>query len=901
MAQVPQEFREEASAVILYSGTTHIIDSDGTVETTTHEVTRLNGRKGVEALGEYHGIFFDPAYQKLTLNEARVLKTDGTIVSIEPKHIQVRDVATDYQIYDQDKQMVISFPNLEVGDVYEVKWTVRGKNPEFAGKFFTRYTFGDDTYPVVRDELHVLTGPDQMLRHGALNGAVDLKIAERNGQKHYHWQVANRPPPPREDDRPSKEEFRLQVACSTFASWEEVAQWKQKLRAECWECAPSVKKIVEEVTRGQMTPLEKARVLTYWVRTHIRYVSRGPAGTGYTPHLPHLVMTNLFGDCKDQAQLLAVMLREIGLAPYLVTLATLDDGQVTADVPSPWGTHAIVMVPIDGKNHWIDTTVSQAAWDYLPGADRDRLTYMTRDTELKLMRTPAPTYADNKIEQTTVVTVAPDGTSMNRRNCVYHGAGALTRRDAWIEVPPGERRRLISQELQDANNRTRLVGLQVDEHNLHDFDQPVKAQLDYVIPKHFSGDLAKEGSLTDSQVWTRLLSFTLDPERKLPLYLGNPFESIHRYRVELPAALRFDATPAPQNVPLAVGLFHADGSIRPEEAPPARTYHAHALSKMRVQPKDFAAFQQFHEEVTKNYRIWLNLRTTTELADATLLEQEAANDPISANTLARLYLEHGSDDDARRVLRAACGQFDDDRGLWDLRVKAAASLEEEVEVYGEMTRRFPQDARLAVALGGSKSRLGDAKGARDILEPLTGNRSAQVRALAHYELARCSFQEDNYQGALKHLQLAGQFDAQAMSSGGPLYFKARVHEKLGQRTEAIEAYRQVTDLEAVPQDALVPLIRLELKDGKNKDALDHLRRFTLAVGNDPGGLTQAAELHLQMERVEDAFELATRAAPAGPSPILSACSGWSTFAKRTRPRPSFIWSGRRPTPRCSRA
>src|SRR5437870_4466078 len=45
-SQVPKEFREDAPAVILYSGTTHIIEADGTVETITHEVTRLNGRKG---------------------------------------------------------------------------------------------------------------------------------------------------------------------------------------------------------------------------------------------------------------------------------------------------------------------------------------------------------------------------------------------------------------------------------------------------------------------------------------------------------------------------------------------------------------------------------------------------------------------------------------------------------------------------------------------------------------------------------------------------------------------------------------------------------------------------------------------------------------------------------------
>src|SRR5205807_1024341 len=136
---------------------------------------------------------------------------------------------------------------------------------------------------------------------------------------------------PQDGDLPSKEDLRLQVACTTFPSWAEVGAWKQKLRADCWECTPAIRKVVREVTRDLPTPREKAAALTYWVRRRIRYVSAG-VGHGYTPHRPAQVLANLFGDCKDQAQLLAVMLRELGLLVWLVTLGTLDDGQVLPEV-----------------------------------------------------------------------------------------------------------------------------------------------------------------------------------------------------------------------------------------------------------------------------------------------------------------------------------------------------------------------------------------------------------------------------------------------------------------------------------------------------------------------------------------------------------------------------------------
>ena len=114
-----------------------------------------------------------------------------------------------------------------------------------------------------------------------------------------------------------------------------MGKWKEKLRTDCWKCSAAIRKIVHEVTGGLKTPEEKARALAYWVRRRIRYVSVGPIRHDYTPQLPDLVLDNLFGDCKDQAQLLALMLREAGLLVYLVTLGALDDGQVMPEVPSP--------------------------------------------------------------------------------------------------------------------------------------------------------------------------------------------------------------------------------------------------------------------------------------------------------------------------------------------------------------------------------------------------------------------------------------------------------------------------------------------------------------------------------------------------------------------------------------
>src|SRR5262249_7216326 len=155
---------------------------------------------GIEKLGEYRNIAYDPSYQKLTLHEARVHKASGKVVAIEPSHVQLRDLRTDYQVYDQDKQLVISFPNLEVGDVIEVKWSVRGKNPESQSNSSPRYTFGDDQYPVVRDELRVRLPKDRPLKYPAVGGKLEPEVRDDGDCRLYRWGVTNRRQLPQDDN-----------------------------------------------------------------------------------------------------------------------------------------------------------------------------------------------------------------------------------------------------------------------------------------------------------------------------------------------------------------------------------------------------------------------------------------------------------------------------------------------------------------------------------------------------------------------------------------------------------------------------------------------------------------------------------------------------------------------------
>jgi len=106
--------------------------------------------------------------------------------------------------------------------------------------------------------------------------------------------------------------------------------------------------------------------------------------------------------------------------------------------------------------------------------------------------------------------------------------------------------------------------------------------------------------------------------------------------------------------------------------------------------------------------------------------------------------------------------------------------------------------------------------------------------------------------------LVKEADPDVVATADALMLRAQIEEKRGVMKEAITSYRMVLKHEPDADDALAALVRIALKADLKDDALEYLRRYTLAVGADAAGLAQAAEWHLKLGRFEDAFDLASR-------------------------------------------
>lgn len=877
----PAQCIQDAAACYLFSGTDHTLESDGTLHTVTQELVRLNTRRGIDLLGEYRSITFCPSYEKVVLHLARVHKAGGAIEEITPRHIHVRDTNTDHQVYDACKQVVISFPNLAIGDVIEVFWTVSGRHPEFQDQFFYRYTFGNEKLPVVRDEWSVRLPKERALRFESINGAVPVSTADDGPWRRYSWKAQNLIPPVAAERQLPAEESKLQVACSTFESWNAVHEWEKRLLASRCDCPDDMKSTVADLTRGIKDQPGKARVLAQWVRAHIRYVSRGEKHE-YTPHRPARTFGDRCGDCKDSAHLLALMLREAGLTAGVATLGPRGDGQVIESLPSPWGTHALVAVAIDGKVHWIDTTAQRIGWDVLPRDDRDRACFVTDPNGIRVTRTPKLSPADQRTEVATTLTVDFNGDVTGEREIRYLGLAAWNKRDDLADVSATERRTLMASDLQDAYPRGKLGKLCFE--GLDDGDAPLVVRMTFTCPEAFAPDgPLLEARIGESSLLDSILGATTNSERTVALDAGEPAEFVARWVIHVPPTFRLSSDIDAPELASRWGMVSASGRATPDNPRTIELETRARFGDLRIAPADFSAWRAFQDGVQTTCRPIMVLKPTRDASDAPQLEELCAKSPDdgrAAAALAEIYLDQKKKDDARRILSRACAAVPTDRRLWELSLTAADDLIDEEQIIRKMIRQFPDESSYALHLG---QNLADQERPHDacaVLEPLVQHKARKIRTESLIALAHCCLALDEPKKALRHLRAAQKDDPEGFDADA-WFLKAEAHEAAGETRQAIDAYRRsIEDEDAL--DALAALTRLCTAEGLTADAMTFYRRLAAQISDDPAERAKVADLAVRLGRFDDAFEFASQAksAESGLHPVAHRPLGLALYHRQ---------------------
>ncbi len=482
-------------------------------------------------------IQFDPDVQRVSVRLARVTR-DG-------RHLEAADSFEQqlgepwYRIYYDTRALVVVFPDLEPGDMVEIRYRV---DDVAERNLFDDY-YGDLHYlgghtPIARLDYVLLTPTARRFyfNQPALASLVHDTSTE-GARRVDHFHAEDLAPIRDEDSMPGQTEVIPYLHVSTFETWDEVGRWWWGLVHDQLYADEHLREVVHQLTDGVTDLRERVTRIYRWVMDNTRYVGLEFGIHGFLPYRVPQIVQRGFGDCKDKASLLYTMLTAAGIDARLVLVRTRRNGAIEGTPASlAIFDHAIAYVP--ELDLFLDGTAEFSGIGDFPQMDQGVTVLVVGPDGAALRRSPQLPAEHDRRTRTLSVELAADGTAHLRGEEEVRGSEAPGYRSNY--QTEGTRHERFERAM-----RSIFPGIEVRSEsfeNLANMEAPVRFRYEATVPSFAVRDadgLRVPGSVLDEL--TRLIART--DARHFTLDLGGRSSYVEDRTLRAPAGYTIGAVP----------------------------------------------------------------------------------------------------------------------------------------------------------------------------------------------------------------------------------------------------------------------------------------------------------------------------------------------------------------------
>lgn len=301
---------------------------------------------------------FDPSEQRLIIHSIRVIRAGGVQSRLEPGLFTTIRREPDLQsgIVDGNLTSFAELMDIRVGDVVSYDYTIINSGGVWPGGYATEMPMSW-AVPLQRQTQRTLVPAGMNLTVRPWLGAPDPQITRDGEWTEYSWRIEPLAAAPAAANVPSGYPQRAEVSMSNMASWADVVEWARPLFPQQLPLPDAARARLAEIRETHVSPQSQITEAMRYVQDDIRYVADEVGLGSHYPRSPVEVVERGYGDCKDKALFLVVLLNELGFEADVV-LASMSSGYHLPNLaPSPFAfDHAIVRVTLDGEDYWIDAT-----------------------------------------------------------------------------------------------------------------------------------------------------------------------------------------------------------------------------------------------------------------------------------------------------------------------------------------------------------------------------------------------------------------------------------------------------------------------------------------------------------------------------------------------------------------
>ena len=396
--------------------------------------------------------------------------------------------------------------------------------------------------------------------------------------------------------------FKTDNVTGSYSNWKELGTWmNDKILFGKTDLDELTKQKILNLVSGVNDPVEKAKIVYNYMQNKTRYISVQVGIGGIQPISANEVDKVSYGDCKGLVNYTKALLDVVGVKSNYVHVEAGKDDNVSFDTDFAslaQGNHAILNIPNNGKDIWLECTSQTIPFGFLGDFTDDRNVLVMTPEGGVIKRTPAYKNETNLQEINAKIQLEENGSLTANLNRVSKGI-QYDNISYYETFTKEELKKRYKSNVWNYNNNLEVSSVDL----LNDKDKVVFKEDLKISIKNYA-------SVNEHEYLFRVNVFNKNnfvPKRyrtrKLPLKISRGYKDVDVYEIKIPKGYVLGVLPSEKNISTKFGTYKVTFTKMDDTT---FKYHKTMVIKEGVYPKEeYKNYRSFRRSIAKyeNLRI----------------------------------------------------------------------------------------------------------------------------------------------------------------------------------------------------------------------------------------------------------------------------------------------------------
>jgi hypothetical protein len=538
----------DADAVVISDYTDIKVEKDGSFVREDYRLIKILTEKGKKQYGEKSKFSYHKRYNKISVEFARIIHSDGTYNEIPKDNIkdQTMGARQKMNIFDENfRELLVQYPSVKVGDCIEFKVKTVSK-PLLKNNYSDVFLLQTFT-PLKKTVIKISSPIEKPLNYIVKNGKLEFSKIKKGKFIQYIWKGKNIKQLKPELGMESIFDLGLKLVVSTFKEWKQLSAYGAELNIGKIDKNEKMVKTVQNLIKDKKTKKEKILAIFRYISQKVRYMgSSMDVGAFIEPHKATYTFEKQYGVCRDKSILMVAMLKIAGIHAEDVIVNVSHKTDI--EVPTIFFEHAVVAVEYEkGKFVYMDPTL-EISYDFGEAYLGGKYVLHLVDNGKDLIKTPDFTAEKSMGFVNANSKIDDKGELISDIDLNGLGTYDLLLRQIGKKLPGKMADFLWKKLVQSIGQGTMIIDSKYG--NAEDINKQYKINLKIKSPNfleklgnYYLMKIPEGKSTADLYFSLVIYNFTRLPERKYPIYMQSAFGSKIVEKIEIPEKYRIKAIP----------------------------------------------------------------------------------------------------------------------------------------------------------------------------------------------------------------------------------------------------------------------------------------------------------------------------------------------------------------------